>query len=129
MVAVDTNVLIRLLTDDDPGQAASARALFATEAIWVAKTVLLETTWVLRSVYGFDEDAIRASLLSLLGLSNVQAEEERQVFEALRLSGQGMELADSLHLCSRPAGSTFVSFDRALVRGAKRAGVVRTREV
>ena len=50
MIAVDTNVLVRLLTGDEPEQAAAARRLFASEAIWIGKTVLLETGWVLRGL-------------------------------------------------------------------------------
>jgi predicted nucleic-acid-binding protein len=42
MIAVDTNVLVRLLTGDDPKQTAAARSLFAAEPVWIAKTVLLE---------------------------------------------------------------------------------------
>ena len=68
MIAVDTNVLVRLLTGDDPKQESAARSLFARESIWVAKTVLLETNWVLRSLYGFDESAIRDAFTRLLGL-------------------------------------------------------------
>ena len=51
MTAVDTNVVIRLLTADDPKQAAAATSLFAAGPIWIAKTVLLETGWVLQSGY------------------------------------------------------------------------------
>jgi predicted nucleic-acid-binding protein len=43
MVAVDTNLLIRLLTADEPRQTAVAKSLFASQSIWIAKTVLLET--------------------------------------------------------------------------------------
>src|ERR1039457_3819826 len=75
MIAVDTNVLVRLLTGDDPMQEAAARSLFATEPIWIAKTVLLETGWVLRSLYGFEDSAIRDSFTKLLGLKNVHAED------------------------------------------------------
>ena len=50
MIAVDTNVVVRLLAQDDPKQAA-ARTLFAAGPIWIAKTVLLETEWELRTVY------------------------------------------------------------------------------
>jgi predicted nucleic acid-binding protein len=39
MIAVDTNVLVRLLTGDEPQQEAAARSLFASESIWIAKTV------------------------------------------------------------------------------------------
>ena len=42
MIAADTNVLVRLLTDDEPRQTAQARQLFETETIFLAKTVLLE---------------------------------------------------------------------------------------
>ena len=123
MTAVDTNVLVRLLTGDDLGQAAAARALFASETIWIAKTVLLETGWVLRSLYGFEEDAIRDALKKLLGLRNVHAEDELSVAAALALTAKGIEFADAMHLSSRPAGARFVSFDKTFVRRAKRVGV------
>jgi predicted nucleic-acid-binding protein len=122
MTAVDTNVLVRLLTGDDPKQAAAARSLFAAGPIWIAKTVLLETGWVLRSVYGFEEAAIRDAFRRLLGLKNVHAEDEASVAAALALTVHGIELADSMHLSSRPSGTTFVSFDQSFVRRAKRAG-------
>lgn len=122
MTAVDTNVLVRLLTGDGPKQAAAARALFAAEPIWIAKTVLLETNWVLHSLYGFDEDAIREAFTKLLGLKNVHTEDEPSVAAALALTAHGIELADALHLSSRPPGATFVSFDQSFVRRARRAG-------
>ncbi len=123
MIAVDTNVLVRLLTGDDPKQAAAAKSLFAAGPIWIAKTVLLETGWVLRSLYGFEESAIRDGLVKLLGLQNVRTEDESSVASALALTVHGIELADALHLSSRPAGAVFVSFDQSFVRRAKRAGV------
>ena len=72
MIAVDTNILVRLLTGDDPKQTAAARSLFAAEPIWIAKTVLLETGWVLRSLYGFAESAIRDAFTKLLGLKTMR---------------------------------------------------------
>jgi predicted nucleic-acid-binding protein len=122
MVAVDTSVLVRLLTGDDPKQAAAARSLFRAGPIWIAKTVLLETGWVLRSLYGFDESAIRDAFTKLLGLENVHAEDESSIAAALALTASGIELADALHLSSRPPGAAFVSFDRSFVRRARRAG-------
>jgi predicted nucleic-acid-binding protein len=122
MVAVDTNVVVRLLTEDDREQTAAARSLFATEPIWIAKTVLLETGWVLRSLYGFDDDAVRDAFVKLLGLKNVHTEDKQLMAAALALTAHGIELADAIHLCSRPPGAAFVSFDRSFVRRAKRAG-------
>ena len=123
MLAVDTNVLVRLLTGDEPKQAAAARALFAAEPIWIAKTVFLETGWVLRSLYGFEESTIRGAFTKLLGLKNVHAEDESSLVAALALTECGMELAEAMHLSSRPPGVRFVSFDKAFVQRAKRAGV------
>jgi predicted nucleic-acid-binding protein len=48
--AVDIDVLVRLLTGDEAKQTQAAESLFAVEPIWIAKTVLLETGWVLRSL-------------------------------------------------------------------------------
>jgi predicted nucleic-acid-binding protein len=122
MTAVDTNILVRLLTGDDPRQEAAARSLFAAGPIWIAKTVLLETGWVLRSLYGFEESAIRDAFTKLLGLENVHAEDEPAVAAALSLTAQGIEFADAMHLASRPPGAAFVSFDQSFVRRARRAG-------
>jgi len=123
MTAVDTNVLVRLLTGDDPQQALAARTLFASGPIWIAKTVLLETGWVLSSVYGFEGAAITAGFTKLLGLRRVTVEDAPAVAAALKLTGHGIELADALHLCGRPSSARFASFDRALVQRAKRSGV------
>jgi predicted nucleic-acid-binding protein len=123
MVAVDTNVLVRLLTGDDPSQEAVARVLFASGPIWIGKTVFLETAWVLGSLYEFEQGAIRDAFTKLLGLRNVHMEDEAGVAAALELTKQGLEIADALHLTSRPPGVPFTSFDKSFVRRAKRAGV------
>jgi predicted nucleic-acid-binding protein len=123
MIAVDTNVLVRLLTGDEISQATAARSLFTSESVWIAKTVLLETDWVLRSLYGYEHSAVRDAFAGVLGLDNVQAEDEASVAEALALAQHGMQFADAIHLSSRPAGAAFVSFDKTLIRRARRAGV------
>lgn len=120
MTAVDTNVLVRVLTSDDARQDLAARTLLASGPIWIAKTVLLETAWVLRSLYHFEESAIRIAFVKLLGIRNVQAEDGQAVATALRLAAHGIDFADALHLCSRPAGARFASFDRALLRRPNR---------
>jgi predicted nucleic-acid-binding protein len=123
MTAVDTNILVRLLTGDEPRQSAEARTLFAAGPIWIAKTVFLETDWVLRSAYGFEEGAMRSAFTKVLGLKNVHVEDEPSLAAALGLMAHGIDLADAMHLSSRPANAAFVSFDKAFVRRARRAGV------
>jgi hypothetical protein len=79
---------------------------------------------VLRSLYGFEEGAVRAALTKLLGLKNVHVEDESSLAAALALTASGIELADAMHLSSRPPGAKFVSFDRVFVQRAIRAGVL-----
>jgi len=129
MIAVDTNVLVRLLVADHPKQTRAVRSLFGTETIWIAKTVLLEAAWVLRSVYGFDESAISDAFGKLLGLRNVHAEDQQCVAAALALTSHGIEFADALHLSSRPLGAAFVSLDRPFIRRAIRAGATDVTDV
>ncbi len=85
MIAVDTNVLVRLLTEDDPKQAAQARSLFIAEVIWISKTVLLEKQWVLHSLYGFQDSAITEAFSRLIGLRNVRVEDDESVASGCRL--------------------------------------------
>src|ERR1017187_958208 len=122
MTAVDTNIVVRLVTGGDPKQTHAVRSLLTAGPIWIAKTVLLETFWVLRSVHGYDDTAIHDAFTKLLGLDNVHTEDEASVAAALALIAHGLDFADALHLSSRPAGAAFVSFDRSFVRCANRAG-------
>jgi predicted nucleic-acid-binding protein len=123
MTAVDTNILVRLLTTDHPSQASAARTLFESGPIWIGKTVLLETAWVLRSVYEFDDETIASTLLRVVALPNVSVEDQPAVVEALDLTITGLEFADALHFASRPEGAVFRTFDQKFLRRAKQAGV------
>ena len=123
MIAVDTNVVVRLLTADDRKQFAAARALFASEAIWISRTVLLESAWVLMRLYRLSETEVCDGLRLLLRLPNVESEDKGTTLQVLRLIEAGLELADAMHLMSRPNGATFASFDRNFVQRARRAGL------
>jgi predicted nucleic-acid-binding protein len=125
MLAVDTNVIARLLVNDDARQGAAARRLFESDEIWIGVTVLLETAWVLESVYDLSADQTVKALQRLLGLPNVRAEDSGAVAAALDAAGRGLELADALHLVRTPQSAVFVTFDRALAKGGKRIRAVR----
>jgi predicted nucleic-acid-binding protein len=119
MIALDTNVVVRFLTRDDPGPAVRARALIETGAAFVPRTVVLETEWVLRTIYRFDRGAIAAGLMRLLGLPGVEIEDRPTVARALDWCGQGVDFADALHLASSTQAEAFATFDRALRRKAR----------
>ena len=97
--------------------------------MWIGKTVLLETAWVLRSLYGFSEAEIVTALAGLCALENVETEDHRAVLRALDLARKGLALDDSLHLCSAPPDAVFTSFDSKLVKRVRRAGVTRVEAV
>lgn len=128
MVAVDTNVLVRFLTKDDAQQMRAAARLIESEQVWIAKTVLLETNWILTSTYGFTEEEVRTAFEKLFGLPSIRLENEPEVIQALALSSQALEFADALHLASTPSDGSFASFDKKLIRRARRAGVTYVRD-
>ena len=125
MIAVDTNVVVRLLTGDDPGQARRARTLFDRETVFLSKTVLLESEWVLRRLYGFAAERILDALAALIALPNVRCEDDAAIADALQWSAQGIDFADALHCASAPSADQFASFDARLVKRARRIVDVR----
>ncbi|WP_242470885.1 type II toxin-antitoxin system VapC family toxin [Thiocystis violacea] len=74
MLAVDTNIIVRIVTNDDPEQSPRAIALFERERIFLTKTVLLETEWVLRFSYQLSREAIVRALRKVIGLQQVEIE-------------------------------------------------------
>ena len=92
MISVDTNIVVRLLTGDDPGQYQKARRLFEQETVFLPDTVILETAWVLRHTYGFDPSSVVNAFRSLLGLSNVRTEDPRRLDQAFGWIEQGLAL-------------------------------------
>ncbi len=122
MRAVDTNVIIRYLTNDDADQAARARRLIAQEEVLVPLTVLLEAEWVLRAVYDFSADKVVAALRGFVGLTHVTVEDAATAACALDWAERGLDFADALHLVAARTHDGFVSFDRALARAARKVG-------
>ena len=119
MRAIDTNVIVRFLANDDKRQAQAARAAIEGGDIFIATTVLLESEWVLRSAYEFDPARIVSSLRGLAGLSGVTIEEPARLAQALDWMGEGMDFADALHLAKAEGCEVFLSFDRKLAKTAK----------
>lgn len=125
MTAIDTNIIVRLLTNDDPAQARRAAALIESDDIFIAKTVLLETEWVLRSAYSLDRSAIHRSLQALLGLPQVALEDAESVWSALDAYAGGIDFADALHIASaKRTARRFATFDRVLAKTATMPGIV-----
>ena len=82
MRAVDTNVLVRLVTRDDAAQVQAAEA-FVARGAWVPHLVLARATWVLDSVYGRSAKSIAAAIELLLSHEHLAIQDSETVVAAL----------------------------------------------
>jgi len=125
MRAVDTNVLVRLATQDDARQLAAAEA-FVTGGAWVSHVVLAELVWVLTSVYGLGASEIATAVEILLAHQDLTVQDPDVVGAALDQSRRkpSIRFSDCLVLeVARKAGHLPLgTFDRDL---AKLRGVQR----
>ena len=119
MWAIDTNVVVRYLTGDDPVQAPKARAAVEGGPVFASTTVLLESEWVLRSVYGFPGADVARTLRGFAGLPGVSVENPALLAEALHRAEQGMDFADALHLGAAAGCEAMLTFDRRFIETAK----------
>ena len=127
MLAVDTNIIVRYLTADEPEQFAKARALIDGEDIFVCTTVLLETEWMLRRGYRFSRDQIIAALTAFAGLRRVHLEDSALAVRGLSWTARGMDFADALHLGKAEGCEAFVSFDQRFAAVANAVSAVKVR--
>lgn len=119
MIAVDTNLLVRHLTQDDPVQSPIAgRLLKHPGGIFLSVSVLLELEWVLRAACQLPAAIVQQSLLSVCGMPNVRVENEFQVKAALDDWSAGMDFADALHAASSQADEGLYTFDKKFVKKA-----------
>ncbi len=121
MIAVDTNVLIRILVDD-PGalpQMHAARALLAnSEPLYIPQIVQVETVWVLESAYGFEKPSICKILDHLLHHSQFQLQSVESFKTAVTLfRNHSADFSDCLILTeSMGQFLQLVTFDKKLGR-------------
>ena len=125
MIAVDTNVVVRLITADHPEQSQRALALFTQHEIWIPTSVVLETEWVLRASRAFSRAQFVDALRVLAGLPNVRLEHPTRIAQALNWHGHGMDFADAVHLAASDEWEFFATFDRRLIAAAGRPDVGR----
>jgi predicted nucleic-acid-binding protein len=116
-IIADTNLLVRALVADDPGQAARAQAeLTAAERIALSSVALCELAWVLAARYNRSATEIGAAIRGLIDAENVAV--DRAAAEAgLAMLAAGADFADGViaHEGAWLGGETFVSFDRRAV--------------
>ncbi len=120
MRAVDTNILVRALVQDDPTQARRALACLRDRPVYVPVTVVLELEWVLRSRYGFSANTIADAIEKIAILENTVVAEQEAVVAAASKLRKGWDFADALHHALAAGCDDFATFDTNLVKRADR---------
>jgi len=125
MIGLDTNILVRYLTGDDPVQSAKAREIFehrlsARNPGFVSVVAMVETVWVLDHAYGFAAQEIAAAIERMLQIEVLEIENEQEVFSAMiALKNNGLgSFADAFigELGTRAGCSGTLTFDRKAAR-------------
>jgi predicted nucleic-acid-binding protein len=119
MRSVDTNVLVRALTGDDPMQSPAALAFVQAHApVWISHVVLVETVWVLESVYGCGKPQLIKALQRVIDNSELATEDPAVVRAALALyQSKGRVSFDDcmvLEIARRSGHIPLATFDKAL---------------
>jgi predicted nucleic-acid-binding protein len=121
MAALDTNILVRYLVQDDAGQLAAAKRLIRKcvsegRTLYVPISVLLELEWVLRSTFGFAKDEVMHTLSQLLSTAELTFESETAAEHALLLYRKGSaDFSDCVHvaLAAQAGERPLWTFDKA----------------
>jgi predicted nucleic-acid-binding protein len=88
MIGLDTNVLVRYLTQDDPGQSREAadeieKGLAAGHMFFIADILLCELVWVLEAAYGYERREIVPVLENILRTRQFQFENKDLLWKSL----------------------------------------------
>lgn len=117
-LAVDTNILVRYLVQDDPAQAEVAtRVMESGDTIVLTTLVLCETVWVLRRAYRFSPEIIEQTLRALIESEAVEViDQEARV--GLEMLGRGGDFADGCILAAANAArcDRVLTFDETFAR-------------
>ena len=123
MIALDTNVLVRFLVQDEPEQARIAgemiERLTGTDPGFVGREVLVELVWVLERAYGYSRSEIAGALDGLLSATELVIEAADDVGPALELyRNDGFGFADLMIVAAarRVGAAELVTFDRKAAR-------------
>ena len=124
MPALDTNILVRYIVQDDMAQLGAAKRLISRcvaegSALFVPVTVVLELEWVLRSSFEFGKDDVLRTLSSLFSAAELTFESERALEVALQLFREGSaDFADCLHvaLATQAGEQPLWTFDKGAAK-------------
>ena len=127
MTGLDTNVLVRYLAQDDDAQLGVVLKLLMKKAavFFVPDLVLVETDWVLRSLYEWTREDVCDAFSRLLTVHNLVFEDEGRLRRALRAGQKGADLSDELivAICQERRCQRVATFDKGVLKNHPQFGV------
>ncbi len=123
VVAIDTNIIIRLAMRDNEPQYQKVIALLQQHQLYISRTVQLETEWVLRSRYKRAVVEIADFFSLLLQKNQIICENEQALMNAICCYRLGADFADALHWANTP-NMPFYTFDVRFCKKAVQEGIV-----
>ena len=123
MIAVDTNVIVRLAMRDDEQQYQKVIALLKEQQFYISRTVQLEMEWVLRSRYKRSATEIADFFTLLLQKNQIICENEQALMNAISCYRLGADFADALHLANTDK-MPFFTFDQRFCKQAIQQGLI-----
>jgi predicted nucleic-acid-binding protein len=128
VIAIDTNILVRFLTQDDEEQFNRSLKLFQEHLLFIPDSVWLETEWVLRFSYRFTMPQIASALTKVLSLSNVHVTDSNKMIQILQWYQGELDFADAFHLANSQTIPELVTFDSRFIKRAKKLTSCLVRE-
>jgi len=119
LIAIDTNVLVRLLTADSPAQYKVSLDIFSSADVYIPESVILEAEWVLRAAYGLKPDTVSGAFRQVLGLPNVFIDDPQRIDQVLSWHEQGLDFTDGFHLSVSFPCEALMTFDALFVKRGK----------
>jgi len=98
-VLLDTNLLLRFLTDDDPKKAKAVERLLKTskQPLTVTDMAFAELAWVMASFYGFEKSKIIVKLASILDVETVKASKKLLRHSLVIYARHNIDFIDAYH--------------------------------
>jgi len=123
MTALDTNVLVRFLAQNEDTQFRKVLQMLNRKraTFFVCDLVLAETDWVLRSLYAWSGEEVADAFARLTTIHNLTFENETRLRSSLKALREGADLADELIIrsCRDSGTKAFATFDKQIIRRHK----------
>lgn len=124
MIGLDTNILVRYITQDDPAQSLKAneiieRHLTVAKPGFISVVAMVEVAWVLDRTFGFSSQEIATAIKLILGIEVFIIENEQEVFRAMLVLNEGRaSFADALiaELGAKAGCTHTLTFDNKAAR-------------